>query len=216
MGGHKQSPYFFPRRFALGVFGLLLAVLCVAWGVHLSDSACASAAFAAVTAVCGAAILVVILRPQRVGGTGFAQFCGDEPEEDTDCEDVSDCGENAEKNVAAILPVQVMDKIERQVRDAVEHDRMYLNPDLTKAALVSLLGTNDLYLHIVLRQRFGPFNKYINTLRMDYAIRYENEHPGIKREELALKSGFGSVRTYYRAKMQYDETKREPQRVTEK
>ena len=49
---------------------------------------------------------------------------------------------------------------------------------------------------------------------MEYAMRYENEHPEVKREELALQSGFGSVRTYYRAKTQYELERSDSQAVT--
>lgn len=206
-----------PRRFASGIFLLPLAAQFAAWGVHLSSSALASAAFATFTAVIGAMILVAILRPQRIvnSGTALTENHGDETEENTDDSAASDNEEeNPDEEKTTKLPAQTMDKIEQQVRDAVERDRMYLNPDLTKADLVTLLGINDLYLHIVLKDRFGPFNKYINTLRMEHAIRYESEHPDVKREELALKSGFGSVRTYYRAKAQYEKTAQKPQHKT--
>lgn len=206
-----------PRRFASGIFMLPLAAQFAAWGVHLSSSALASAAFATFTAVIGAMILVAILRPQRIvnDGTALTEHQGDETEENTDAPATSDNDEeNPDEEKTTKLPAQTIDKIEQQVRDAVERDRMYLNPDLTKADLVSLLGINDLYLHIVLKDRFGPFNKYINTLRMEYAIRYESERPDVKREELALKSGFGSVQTYYRAKAQYEKTAQKPQHKT--
>lgn len=205
-----------PRRFASGIFMLPLAAQLAACGVHLSSSALTSAAFATFTAVIGAMILVVILRPQRIvnNGTALTEYHRDEAEENTAASDNDEEKADEEKTndeKTTKLPAQTIDKIERQVRDAVERDRMYLNPDLTKADLVSLLGINDLYLHIVLKDRFGPFNKYINTLRMEHAIRYESEHPDVKREELALKSGFGSVRTYYRAKTQYEQTAQKPQ-----
>lgn len=205
-----------PRRFASGIFMLPLAAQLAACGVHLSSSALTSAAFATFTAVIGAMILVVILRPQRIvnNGTALTEYHRDEAEENTAASDNDEEKADEEKTndeKTTKLPAQTIDKIERQVRDAVERDRMYLNPNLTKADLVSLLGINDLYLHIVLKDLFGPFNKYINTLRMEHAIRYESEHPDVKREELALKSGFGSVRTYYRAKTQYEQTAQKPQ-----
>ena len=209
-----ETAHHVPRRFASGIFMLPLAAQFAAWGVHLSSSALASAAFATFTAVIGAMILVAILRPQRIvnSGTALTEYHGDETEENTDASAASDNEEeNPDEEKTTKLPAQTMDKIEQQVRDAVERDRMYLNPDLTKADLVTLLGINDLYLHIVLKDRFGPFNKYINTLRMEHAIRYESEHPDVKREELALKSGFGSVRTYYRAKAQYEKTAQKTQ-----
>lgn len=220
--GHKEktvtSPSSVPLHFALGIFWLPLVAQIMAWGVHLYDSAFASATLAAATAVTGAVILVAILRPQRIvngivnDNTYLAEPCDSGQEEDMDDDENTDCDENAE--MATILTATAIDRIEQQVRDAVERDRMYLNPSLTKATLVAHLGINDLYLHIVLKKRFGPFNKYINTLRMEYAIRYENEHPEVKREELALKSGFGSVRTYYRAKTQYETEYKNSQAVT--
>lgn len=215
---HKEktvaSPSSIPLQFALGIFWLPLVTQILAWGVHLYDSAFASATLAAVTAVLGAVILVAILRPQRIANakTYLAEPCDSKYEENTD--DEEDTDEEEDMEIATKLTVQAMDRIEQQVRDAVEHGKMYLAPNLTKATLVSQLGINDLYLHIVLKKRFGPFNKYINTLRMEYAMRYENEHPEVKREELALQSGFGSVRTYYRAKTQYELERSDSQTVT--
>lgn len=197
------SPVSVPLHFALGIFWLPLVVQILAWGVHFYDSALASATLAAATAVTGAVILVAILRPQRIANdnTDLAEPCDSEYEKDMDDEENTDDEEGLDgeedMKMATKLPVSAMDRIEQQVRDAVEHDCMYLNPNLTKATLVSQLGINNFYLHIVIKERFGTFNKYINTLRMEYAMRYENEHPEVKREELALKSGFGSVRTYY-------------------
>lgn len=198
----------------MGIFWLPLVTLFVAQGVYQIDSPFASATFALVTALVGAGILVVILRPQRIAidNAGFAGSNDCEEIEDK-CDGVArysdeifeeDEEQEEETEAATKLPVDVIDKIELQIRNAVERDRLFLKPDLTKATLVSQLGINDLYLHIVLRKRFGPFNTYINTLRIEYAMRYEAAHPEVKREELALKSGFGSVRTYYRAKTQYD------------
>lgn len=214
------SPSSVPLHFALGIFWLPLVAQIMAWGVHLYDSAFASATLAAATAVMGAVILVAILRPQRIANdnTYLAESCDSEYEEDMDDEDNMDDEEDMDSDedmeMATKLPVSAIDRIEQQVRDAVEHDQMYLNPNLTKATLVSQLGINNLYLHIVIKERFGTFNKYINTLRMEYAMRYENEHPEVKREELALKSGFGSVRTYYRAKTQYELERSDSQTVT--
>lgn len=184
----RGNEYLIPRRFALGIFWLPLTVQIIAWGVHLADSAFASATFAIATALVGAMILVVILRPQRIGIKE---------------ERVAKSNEKNEADTAINLSVGYIDKMERQVREVVERDQMYLKPDFTKTSLATLLGINDLYLHVVLRKRFGPFNTYINTLRIEYALRYEEEHPDAKREELATVSGFGSVRTYYRAKTQY-------------
>lgn len=214
------SPSSVPLHFALGIFWLPLVAQILAWGVHLYDSAFASVTLAAATAVMGAVILVAILRPQRIvnNNTYLAEPCYSDCDEDMDDEENTDDEEDLDGDedmeMATKLPVSTIDRIEQQVRDAVEHDQMYLNPNLTKATLVSQLGINNLYLHIVIKERFGTFNKYINTLRMEYAMRYENEHPEVKCEELALKSGFGSVRTYYRAKKQYEVDCSDGQTVT--
>lgn len=189
-----------PRRLALRVFFLPIAVLIVAWIVFMSASTTADLLFIVWVALSGAVMLVVILHPRpsyvSASANGSSLIHNGSP--------LMHNGSSLMHNASSRqLPVELIDKIERQIRDVVEHERLFLDPNLTKSLLLSRLSTNDNYLHIVLKERFGPFNRYINLLRLDYSVLYREQHPDAKHEEVAMKCGFGSVRTYYRARKLY-------------
>lgn len=200
----------FPRRFALGIFWVPMVVQTVAWIVFAIGNTFLCTLFTAGTTLIGAALLVVILHPQRVGkeairvtDKGGTEVCtaldASDREASLESPDVDITEEESEK-----ISRQLIDRIEGQIRDAVEHNLMFLDPNLSKSALASRLGVNEYYLYLVLRLRFGRFNRYVNVLRLKYALRYEAEHPDAKREEIAQECGFGSIRTYYRAKKEYE------------
>ena len=52
----------------------------------------------------------------------------------------------------------------------------------------------------VFKSELGGFFNYINNQRLDYADRYQKEHPNASIQEVALESGFGSRQTYYAVK----------------
>ena len=80
-----------------------------------------------------------------------------------------------------------------------------MDPNLTRAELESKIHVNRSYLTITFRERFISFYNYLNVLRMEQAIRYANEHPEAKQQEIADNSGFGSQRSYSRARKLYQE-----------
>lgn len=188
------------RRFVLRVFFLPIAVLIVAWIVFLSASTTADLLFTVWVALSGAVMLVVILHPNPSYGMASANGSSLIHNASSLMHNGSSLMHNASSRQ---LPVELIDKIERQIRNVVEHERLFLDPNLTKSLLLSHLSTNDNYLHIVLKERFGPFNRYINLLRLDYSVLYREQHPDAKHEEVAMKCGFGSVRTYYRVRKLY-------------
>ncbi len=96
-----------------------------------------------------------------------------------------------------------LDSMERLIRKFVEGSKLYLNPKLTQKTLEKKLEVNHFYLSEVFTRRFGSFNLYLNTLRMEQAIRYAAEHPEAKQMEVLHHSGFGSDNSYYRAKKIY-------------
>ncbi len=100
-----------------------------------------------------------------------------------------------------------LDSLERQIRKFVEGKRQYLDPKLTRKTLEEKLCVNHFYLSEVFARRFGSLTLYLNTLRMEHAIRYAAEHPDAKQTEVAHNSGFGSDNSYYRAKRTYDAEK---------
>lgn len=101
------------------------------------------------------------------------------------------------------LPPEMLDELEAKVRRIFQEDKIFLNPNLNKNELASLLGTNRTYLTIVFRERFESFYAYVNRLRLEYANEYSRVHPDATRQEVAANSGFGSPRTYSRVLKQY-------------
>lgn len=185
----------FPLRFAQRILIISIFVQVIALVVYFISDVTINACFTLLLSLLGAYILIAILRPQR---------------EQPIVDEESMQSLSAAKDKLTVsntsdekLPVHIVDSIELRIRDAVEKQQMFLNPNLTKSVLAQHLGINDLYLYLVLKQRFGQFNRYINILRLNYSLEYQKKHPEAKREEIAMNCGFGSVRTYYRAKNQY-------------
>lgn len=211
-GGSEPAPAVFPRHFAMGTLWLPVLALAAAWAVFLTDSPAANAALTSWIAVSGAGILLVIMHPQpavaEVATVSVKASTAAEGAAATVEEDAPTAEGDRQEEEECRLSQQLVDRIERQVREVVEKNRMYLDPDMSKSKLLSRLDTNSMYLHIVLKHRFGSFNSYINGLRLDYAMQYQDEHPDAKHEEVAMKCGFGSVRTFYRARKNYGETQK--------
>ena len=145
-----------------------------------------------------------------------------ENEADEDAEDNNEAGGDIEENTTPdntprdsaqpkekkyTLSDAQLDSIERQIRDFVEGKKQYLDPELVQKTLEKKLGVNHYYLSEVFARRFGSLSQYLKTLRMEQAIRYAAEHPNAKRVEVAHHSGFGSDKSYYRAKITYEAKK---------
>ncbi|MDO4180833.1 MAG: helix-turn-helix domain-containing protein [Bacteroidales bacterium] len=212
----RAADRLFPKRFASGMFSVSSSVLAATWAVFLFGSMSSNTALAGSISVVGLAIFFVILHPQRV-----EEQAGDEEqkimvavtpngdtvriavsaEERPEAEAPQESIQAKEKKYT--LPETQLDSMEHQIRKLVEGRRMYLNPGLKQDILEKKLGVNHSYLSEVFARRFGSFNQYLNTLRMEHAIRYTAEHPGAKQSEVVLRSGFGSDKSYYRAKAAY-------------
>jgi AraC-like DNA-binding protein len=81
-----------------------------------------------------------------------------------------------------------------------EANELYLQHDLTIGTLCAATGTNRTYLSALFSQQGINYNTYINQLRIQHFMRLyretiANESP-YTTQELALKSGFRSYRTF--------------------
>lgn len=189
----------FPRNFALGMFILSVSVQTLIWVEFFFGNQLTNTVFAAAIAFIGAVVVLVILHPQRLDKTARRSTKAEVPVTEAEV-----CAVPAPGNaVLKKLSMPVIDRIESQIRDAMERDRMFLDSDVSVAKLSARVNVNEKYLNAVLRHRFGKFNAYISILRLKYSIHYIEEHPDAKIEEVAISCGFGSVRTYYRVKNDY-------------
>ena len=161
--------------------------------VFLADSHIVNAIYFISISVLCIGITILILHPQR-----------------RECEVMTKDIENEALNArvatqsSSSISDAVKEKIEHQIRDMVEDDRLYLDPKFNKTILAERLGTNRTYLSVVFRERFGSFYCYVNTLRILYALSYLEQHPKATQTEVAAKSGFGTTKTYAKVKKLYE------------
>lgn len=81
----------------------------------------------------------------------------------------------------------------------IDEEELYLKPGLTLAELAQLLGTNRTMLSKVVNDKTGmPFAEFINRKRIAYVKRLEKEHTELRKDELAAKAGYTSMRSFYR------------------
>lgn len=204
MYGEYSNEDDFPLHFAKVVVFLPLAFWVVSLWVFLSDSHTVQAFFALFLSLSGVVLLVFILHPHRTECKTIESKMAKSVSEscETTIDEISVIGDYPLSNVE--ITDEQVNQIERQIRFEVEEHKLYLDPRFKRDDLAKIIGTNRTYLSIVFRRRFDSFYSYINTLRVEHSIRYQQDHPEANRLQVALASGFGTLRTYFRVKMLYD------------
>ena len=92
----------------------------------------------------------------------------------------------------------------------IDDERLYLQPGLTLAELAQQLGTNRTMLSRMVNEETGmPFAEFINRKRIAYVRRLENEHPELRKEDLAEQAGYTSMRSFYRNYHLYNDFREE-------
>lgn len=90
--------------------------------------------------------------------------------------------------------------ISKLLTKCCETNELYLQHDLTIGTLCAATGTNRTYLSAWFSQQGINYNTYINQLRLQHFMRIHSEAVANKSpytiQELALKSGFRSYRTF--------------------
>lgn len=87
--------------------------------------------------------------------------------------------------------------IYNKVRQALEKEQMFLNPELSLKSLSKAVGTNTVYLSKAINQGYGcSFSVMLANYRMDYIVAKALE-TGENVETLNEKLGFWSRSTFY-------------------
>ena len=198
----------FPVHFARSIAFVPLFFWLLAMGVFLTDSREVYAVFNIVLSGAGVWLLLYILPSHRMECRSIEESMektvNQSQEEGEEVLEVygSDTVERPRE-----LSDTLMEQLEEKIRNAVVGERLYLDPSFNKQALARRLGTNRTYLSIVFRERFTSFYDFVNALRIEHAMRYREEHPEASQLEVAVNSGFGTVRTFSRVRKQYAEGK---------
>ncbi len=83
-------------------------------------------------------------------------------------------------------------------------ERLFLRYDLKLDDVVQMMGTNRTYLLQAIRTSLGmSFSEYVNRLRISFAQQLERENPSMSREDIATRSGFNSLSSFYRNLKKY-------------
>ncbi|MDA3815758.1 MAG: helix-turn-helix domain-containing protein [Prolixibacteraceae bacterium] len=93
-----------------------------------------------------------------------------------------------------------IDNIYRQLESLMLEKKYYLKPDLTLTEISKLAGTNRSYTSQAINTHGkSNFSTFVNKYRIEEAKTIMREKPGIKLEQVAFESGFGSVLSMQRA-----------------
>lgn len=193
----------FPIHFASSIILVPIFLLSFAWIIFLTNSRLLLSGFMLVASFAGFIILLVILHPQRKhdnttsnGNTTIKAIAETLNEENQKTKSAT--------NNQPELSEALLDKIEKLIREVVEGENLFMNPNFTKSILESKIHVNRSYLTITFRERFISFYNYLNVLRIEHALSYISEHPEAKQQEIADNNGFGSLRSYSRARKLYE------------
>lgn len=131
--------------------------------------------------------------------TNTEDFTTEMQEEEVD-EEVTET--TVETNEAIKAEEEQEDRIERlkkKIIEAIETERLFLQQDLKINDIAKLLHTNRDYIYqaINIRMRMS-FSEYINRLRVDYAAQLIEKNPKMPTNEVAFRSGFSSLASFYR------------------
>lgn len=84
-------------------------------------------------------------------------------------------------------------ELENNVLTIIKTEKLYLEDHFTMSDLVRRTNTNKTYLsEVIAASEYGSFYQLINTLRIEHACQMLRENPSLKKEQVALASGFSS------------------------
>ena len=198
----------FPVRFAQSIAFVPLVLWLFSFSVFLTDSPEIYALFEIILSIVGVRLLLFILPSHRTECRVIENSI--EETVDRSQEEGQEVVEVYSDEVTVRpheLSESLMEQLEEKIRMAIVGDKLYLDPNFNKKDLARRLGTNRTYLSIVFRERFTSFYDFVNTLRIEHATHYRETHPEASQLEVAVNSGFGTVRTYSRVKKMYEGNK---------
>ena len=89
--------------------------------------------------------------------------------------------------------------IRYKLADMCEANKTFLDPDLTRETLCSIINVNRTYLSDYLRSEGTTYYNYINTLRIHYAVKLLEENPSLPLVDISYRSGYSNPATFRRA-----------------
>ena len=89
--------------------------------------------------------------------------------------------------------------LRERIEQVMATEKLYLRPNLKLHDLVRYVQSNRNYVYNAINREMGvSFNEYVNRLRIDHSIRLIQQHAEMPLAEVAEKSGFTSIASFYR------------------
>lgn len=86
-----------------------------------------------------------------------------------------------------------------RIHQLIVEQQLFLNPTFSRKEYLELgLMNKNKVAQLMKLYAHTHLTGYINKLRLDYAVRFMNEHPDAPIKAVALSSGFKNIRTFYR------------------
>ena len=96
-------------------------------------------------------------------------------------------------------PLADNEKLMTRIDKLMEHEQLFLNPELKVSDVAAVLNVNGRYVTDCINASRGcSFTQYVNSLRLDYAQRMMQESPNKKLSEVWAASGFANESTFFR------------------
>lgn len=122
-----------------------------------------------------------------------AETAEDSPDKD---EKAAQPDDNVPENSAIVASRKLFDKLDNLMREK----QLYLNPELNRNDLVSMLGTNKNNLAAALAAgKQGSVLEYINNFRLNESLLVMEKQPDLPLTQVAEAAGFAVYSSFYRA-----------------
>lgn len=192
---YLSNPDDFPTVFARKLMAVPYCVMIVSWGVFFADSKGVMALLNILLVVFNVSLLLIALHTKRQKSP-FSWL------EEIECgvpvaQSNAEVNEKQTKDKCATISDEKVAMIVKEIKTYVEEKRQFLNPHLTVVDVADNCGYGRTYVSQVLSSEMGGFFNYVNSLRLQYARQYREEHPLATQDEVACASGFTSRQTYY-------------------
>lgn len=105
----------------------------------------------------------------------------------------------AEQSDNADSRQKVYGVIRYKLRTLCEDEKVFLDPDLTREMLCSIIKVNRTYLSDYLRTEGMTYYNYINTLRINYAVEVLRSMPDLPLVDVSYRCGYSNPATFRRA-----------------
>ena len=158
------------------------------------------------------AILSYSIKIEYSAANLHEMIAGNDSYADVDTEQDNDNAEPAAFNPQAAISksLEPVPSLISRLDDAMERERLYLDPTLSLVSLSEHVGSNRTYVTKALKDiKSCNFSDYVNHYRMEYALNLMKSTPKDKIivQNIAVACGCGSIQTFYRLfKTYYNET----------